>query len=71
MISYAGSLDVGIAASPNLVPDPWPIDDAWWQQTDPAAGRGRSARFQVVGVDGRAWLLVWHRDGWEVEAGYD
>ncbi len=50
---------------------PWPVDDAWWQQTDPTSGRGRSARFQVVGVDGRAWLLVWHRDGWEVEAGYD
>jgi WS/DGAT/MGAT family acyltransferase len=28
VISYAGSLDVGIAASPNLVPDPWPIADA-------------------------------------------
>ncbi|PWN03979.1 DNA polymerase [Nocardioides silvaticus] len=50
---------------------PWPVDDAWWLHTDPGEGRGRSARFQVVGVDGRAWLLVWHRDGWEVEAGYD
>ncbi len=50
---------------------PWPVDDTWWQQSDPSAGRGRSARFQVVGVDGRAWLLVWHRDGWQVEAGYD
>ncbi len=28
VISYAGSIDVGIAASPNLVPDPWPIADA-------------------------------------------
>ena len=28
VISYAGSLDVGIAASPNLVPDAWPIADA-------------------------------------------
>jgi WS/DGAT/MGAT family acyltransferase len=28
VISYSGSLDVGIAASPNLVPDPWPIADA-------------------------------------------
>ena len=28
VISYAGSLDVGIAASPNLVPDPWQIADA-------------------------------------------
>ncbi len=28
VISYAGSIDVGIAASPNLVPDPWQIADA-------------------------------------------
>lgn len=28
VISYADSLDVGIAASPNLVPDPWPIAEA-------------------------------------------
>jgi hypothetical protein len=28
VISYSGSLDVGIATSPNLVPDPWPIVDA-------------------------------------------
>lgn len=28
VISYRGFLDVGIAASPNLVPDPWPIADA-------------------------------------------
>jgi WS/DGAT/MGAT family acyltransferase len=28
VISYADSLDVGIATSPNLVPDPWPIADA-------------------------------------------
>jgi WS/DGAT/MGAT family acyltransferase len=28
VISYDGVLDVGIAASPNLVPDPWPIADA-------------------------------------------
>lgn len=47
---------------------PWPVDDAWWQE---AEGGGRSARFQVVGVDGRAWLLVWRATGWEAEAGYD
>jgi protein ImuB len=50
---------------------PWPVDDAWWQQADPDTSPGLSARFQVVGVDGRAWLLVWRRDGWEVEAAYD
>ncbi len=48
---------------------PWPVDDAWW--LGPAAG-GRAARFQMVGVDGRAWLLRWRVPGtWEVEASYD
>ncbi|KAA1415988.1 DNA polymerase Y family protein [Nocardioides humilatus] len=47
---------------------PWPVDDAWWVSE---GGAGRSARFQVVGVDGRAWLLVWRATGWEAEAGYD
>ncbi|KAA1424077.1 DNA polymerase Y family protein [Nocardioides antri] len=47
---------------------PWPVDEAWWLAD---GGAGRSARFQVVGVDGRAWLLVWRATGWEVEAGYD
>ncbi len=28
VISYAGSIDIGIAASSNLVPDPWPIAEA-------------------------------------------
>jgi protein ImuB len=50
---------------------PWPVDDAWWLSTEATGGRGRSARFQIVGVDGRAWLLVWCVDGWQVEAGYD
>nr|WP_218849350.1 DNA polymerase Y family protein [Nocardioides perillae] len=34
-------------------------------------GGGRAARFQVVGVDGRAWLLRWSAAGWCLEAGYD
>lgn len=54
---------------------PWPVDESWWLEGAvarvEAARRGRSARFQVVGVDGRAWLLVWREDGWEAEAGYD
>jgi protein ImuB len=35
------------------------------------------ARFQVVGVDGRAWLLTWESDAadplgtWWTEAAYD
>lgn len=51
---------------------PWPVDEAWWLGD---ARAGRSARFQVVGLDGRAWLMRWRlgagRGGWEVEAGYD
>ncbi len=46
---------------------PWPVDEAWWSGEQD----GLAARFQVVGVDGRAWLLVWRVSGWEVEAGYD
>lgn len=52
---------------------PWPVDESWW--LGPGQG-GRAARFQVVGVDGRAWLLRW-QDGadpgaaWEVEASYE
>jgi protein ImuB len=45
---------------------PWPTDEGWW--TD---GAGMTARFQVVGADGRAWLLVRAPDGWSLEAGYD
>jgi len=46
---------------------PWPIDELWW---DPAQAR-RVARFQVVGVDGSAWLLVVEDDRWWCEARYD
>ena len=49
---------------------PWPVDESFW--SGEAGGRtGPSARFQVVGVDGRAWLLVCAADGWRVEAAYD
>ncbi|NYI47215.1 protein ImuB [Nocardioides aromaticivorans] len=48
---------------------PWPVDESWWLG---AGSGGRAARFQVVGVDGRAWLLCWRSPGsWEVEAAYD
>lgn len=46
---------------------PWPIDELWW---DPASAR-RVARFQVVGVDGSAWLLVVEDGRWWCEARYD
>jgi protein ImuB len=45
---------------------PWPVDESWWSD-----GVGRASRFQVVGADGRAWLLVCGPAGWRVEAGYD
>ncbi len=45
---------------------PWPTDEGWW-----SGGAGRSARFQVVGADGRAWLLLRHPEGWSLEAAYD
>jgi protein ImuB len=46
---------------------PWPVDEQWW---DEAAAR-RIARFQVVGVDGSAWLMVVENGRWFTEARYD
>ena len=46
---------------------PWPVDEQWWD----APGSGRVARFQVVGADGRAWLMRCDGDQWWTEAGYD
>ena len=45
---------------------PWPIDELWW---DPVQAR-QVARFQVVGVDGSAWLLVVENSQWWTEAQY-
>jgi len=45
---------------------PWPVDESWW-----AEGGGRTSHFQLVGADGRAWLLACGPTGWRVEAGYD
>jgi protein ImuB len=45
---------------------PWPTDEGWW-----SGGTGVAARFQVVGADGRAWLLLRAPEGWSLEAGYD
>ena len=47
---------------------PWPVDEGWW-----GASGQRVARLQVVGESGRgieAWLLVWTRRSWRVEAVY-
>jgi protein ImuB len=46
---------------------PWPVDEQWWEGTD----RRPVARFQVVGADGRAWLMRCEGDSWCVEAAYE
>ena len=46
---------------------PWPIDELWW---DPQAARA-VARFQLVAVDGTAWLLIVEDNRWWIEAQYD
>jgi protein ImuB len=46
---------------------PWPVDERWWTDDAP----GQLARFQVVGVDGSAWLLLVGGGRWWVEASYD
>jgi len=46
---------------------PWPVAEQWWE---PGGGR-QIARFQLVGVDGRAWLCLFETDHWATEAAYD
>lgn len=52
---------------------PWPVDEGWWGSD---ANLSKVARLQVVGrlggEDGEptAWLLVWTRRRWRVEAVY-
>jgi protein ImuB len=45
---------------------PWPVEELWWESNP-----RRVARFQVVGVDGRAWLMTWDSGVWFTEAAYD
>ncbi|WP_122818119.1 DNA polymerase Y family protein [Nocardioides pantholopis] len=51
---------------------PWPVEELWWEAA-PGSEPRRVARFQVVGVDGRAWLLTYDSAGgrWVTEAAYD
>jgi len=44
---------------------PWPVDERWWED-----GR-QVVRFQLVGVDGRAWLVTCDGAAWITEAAYD
>jgi protein ImuB len=46
---------------------PWPIDELWW---DPTASR-QVARFQIVAIDGSAWLMAVEDGQWWTEARYD
>ena len=69
------------AATPDATPawqpvtawaGPWPVDEQWWEPAGSAQSRPRLvARFQVVGADGRAWLLRCDGDTWVTEASYD
>lgn len=45
---------------------PWPVEETWWE---PDAQR--LSRFQLVGVDGQAWLLSCSGEQWWTEAGYE
>ena len=46
---------------------PWPVTERWW---DPAQSC-RKARFQLVTLDGSAWLAVVKDRSWLIEASYD
>lgn len=45
---------------------PWPLEERWWD----AEAASRRARFQVVTIDGDAFLLSTRNGGWSVEATY-
>jgi protein ImuB len=46
---------------------PWPVSERWWDEH----ARRKLARFQVVGPDGSAWLLMVEGEQWWTEARYD
>jgi protein ImuB len=51
---------------------PWPVDEQWWEvPTGSTPPRRMVARFQVVGADGRAWLMRCDGDQWWTEAAYE
>jgi protein ImuB len=46
---------------------PWPVDEQWWT----GGSATLTARFQMVGVDGRAWLMRCSDGQWWTEAAYE
>jgi protein ImuB len=46
---------------------PWPVTERWWD----AEHACRKARFQLVTMDGNAWLAVVQDGRWLIEASYD
>jgi protein ImuB len=52
---------------------PWPVDEQWWEVSagSTTGAQGLVARFQVVGADGRAWLMRCEGDAWVTEAAYE
>lgn len=46
---------------------PWPVSERWWDESQAR----HLTRFQVVGADGSAWLLVVESGRWWTEARYD
>ncbi len=49
---------------------PWPVSEQWWEASAERPGT-LVARFQIVGVDGSAWLMRCDGDTWWTEAAYD
>jgi protein ImuB len=62
-LSVAGGPPLAITAWTG----PWPITERWW---DPVQAC-RKARFQLVTIDGSAWLAVVKEGRWLIEASYD
>jgi protein ImuB len=46
---------------------PWPVTERWWDPVNSC----RKARFQLVTLDGSAWLAVVKDRRWVIEASYD
>jgi protein ImuB len=62
-LSVAGGPPMAITAWTG----PWPVTERWW---DPVQAC-RKARFQLVTMNGAAWLAMVKDSGWFIEASYD